>query len=749
MSEMSDGPRLGRYTDLGLIGHGAMAEVRRVWDPNLQRSVAMKIGFFEVVANDEDLARFRDEARATAQLQHPSVVSVHDMGELADGRPFFTMKEIVGRTLAELVDEAHHAPPDAPPSTWTVRRLLDACLQACQAVAYAHVRGVIHRDLKPKNIMVGEYGEVLVVDWGLAKVVGEAEPERRLKQQDREADLYQTQDGTVMGTPMYMAPEQAEGRLGDVGPRSDVFSLGAVLFHVLTGSGPYKARNLGDLLIRVMSGQVEPLVGPSPIPEDLADICRSAMAREPAQRPANAGELAARLSRWLEGETRRERAAGLIASAEAARPRISALRAAAESARAEAARIALPPGAPLDQRQQSWRIEDEAERLDREAELEQVRQVQALRGALELADLPAAREQLAAWYRSEAEAAALRRDHRAEAAALAQLAAYDQGQHAGWIAGLGTITLRTEPPAEATLYRYELRDRRLTPTLERALGRTPIVALALPAGSYLITLRAEGLPELRYPVHLRREQRWTGAPPGEEPRPIRLPSRLAPDEIAVLAGPCWIGGDPSAPRALARAEVWVPSFVMAREPVTNAAYMAYINDLAMRGLAEEAMRGSPAGGASQPYLWAPTLPVHAISAASAEAYAAWLAERTGLPWRLPTEIEREKASRGVDGRYFPWGDFFDPDFCNMVDTPRRAPGPELAGARPLDESPYGALGLAGDLREWCADAVEGGARVTRGGSWMDAADQCRCAARALARGSEREPRTGFRLVRSL
>ncbi|MFT3765091.1 MAG: serine/threonine-protein kinase [Minicystis sp.] len=175
-----EAPRLpGRYEDLGPIAGGSFGEVRRVRDTLLDRVVAMKLLHAEHAARSHVRRRFLVEAQITAQLQHPGIVAVYDRGELPDGRIWYTMKEVRGRTLGAVIDDLHAAGTAeafvTTPSGWTFRRVVDAFARIAQAIAYAHSRGLVHRDLKPENLMVGEFGEVLVMDWGLARRIGEAE----------------------------------------------------------------------------------------------------------------------------------------------------------------------------------------------------------------------------------------------------------------------------------------------------------------------------------------------------------------------------------------------------------------------------------------------------------------------------------------------------------------------------------------------------------------------------------------------
>jgi len=283
------GDRRGRYLDKDALGAGGMAEVRRVADPTLARDMAMKIIGAELADDEVARSRFLQEAQITAQLQHPGIPAVHEVGTLPDGRAYYTMTEVRGSTLQEILSG------DAPKSR---RNLLELLLAASEAVAYAHERGVIHRDLKPANLMAGEFGETLVLDWGLARVIGEGDT---AVHSDRAGSALATRDGLVAGTPAYMAPEQARGETDAFGPWTDVYALGAVLHHILTGRPPYLGESAADILESVRHGPPDP---PSDAPPDLAALCTRAMARDPAERFGDAGAFGRALGAWLDATRR-------------------------------------------------------------------------------------------------------------------------------------------------------------------------------------------------------------------------------------------------------------------------------------------------------------------------------------------------------------------------------------------------------------------------------------------------------------
>jgi serine/threonine protein kinase len=292
-------PAAGRYVLSEEIARGGMGEIYRAADTSLGREVAVK-ALQERYASDSRAARrFADEARITGQLQHPGVPPVHDLGALPDGRPFLAMKLIRGATLDRLLE-------DRPDPAADRGRFVAVFEQVCQAVGYAHAHGVVHRDLKPANVMVGAFGEVQVMDWGLAKVLAgrqgarpEADPEATAAGTEvrplRDSEDLLTQAGSVLGTPAYMPPEQALGAVHEIDRRSDVFGLGGILAAVLTGRPPFVGETAETTRVMAARGEVghcfTRLEGCGADP-GLAALAKRCLAPRREDRPADAGEVA-------------------------------------------------------------------------------------------------------------------------------------------------------------------------------------------------------------------------------------------------------------------------------------------------------------------------------------------------------------------------------------------------------------------------------------------------------------------------
>ena len=284
---------------------GGLGEVFLAVDAELDREVALKELQAYHAHDAESQSRFVREAKITGRLEHPGIVPVYGLGRHADGRPYYAMRFIEGETLKRAIERfhgVHGGPRDSGERELAFRRLLRSFIDACNAVAYAHSRGVVHRDLKPENIMLGRFGETLVVDWGVAKLIAEtaSEPADSPRIDAPGDELSLTRPGSAIGTPQYMSPEQASGDLMRVLEASDVYGLGATLYCLLVGHGPFPSGDLADVLQRVSRG-----VFPAPrrlrrsIDAKLEAICLKAMAVKPENRHATPLELAGEIEVWL------------------------------------------------------------------------------------------------------------------------------------------------------------------------------------------------------------------------------------------------------------------------------------------------------------------------------------------------------------------------------------------------------------------------------------------------------------------
>jgi serine/threonine protein kinase len=323
------------------LASGGMGAVLEVEEATTLRPVALKVMHPNAMQSEDARRRFMLEAQVMARLEHPNIVPMHVLKKDAEGKPFYTMKKVVGRDLQQILAAIRKGQQQTA-ADFPLARLLQVFQKICDAIGYAHSKGVVHRDLKPANVMVGEFGEVLVMDWGLAKIIGQDEVEPSIEDStDLSAELSESQlansdlldvgagltmDGALMGTPQYMAPEQAEGRVNEIDGRTDVWALGGILYSILTLHPPVTGKSLEELLSKVRTGEiVSPTVFNSSrtvgkkiqidpnfkllhcpsrkVPSALAAIVQQAMQLDPDNRYPTAEDLRADVEAWQNGFT--------------------------------------------------------------------------------------------------------------------------------------------------------------------------------------------------------------------------------------------------------------------------------------------------------------------------------------------------------------------------------------------------------------------------------------------------------------
>ncbi len=747
-----------RYKVQGILGKGGMGEVLRVFDTKFERSLAMKIIHSSLVSSPLILQLFIKEAKSTGLLQHPGTVPVHDFGTLSDGRLYFTMQEIQGITLKEAIQHAHEfgTPSDwgAVHKDWSIHRLLGAFERICETMAYAHDMGLMHRDIKPSNFMLGKHGEVLVMDWGIAKVLPHGES------YFPNANTLRPNLGSVVGTPDYIAPEQARGESDQVNAKSDVFSLGCVLYEIIAG---HSLRNTDVQDISELKHILNTDCPDLPVhDETLQDIYYRCVALDPIERYNSASELYQDLSAWLDGESKRQRALAWVAEAKQHHQQVVLLQREINQIETQIQyqKDQIQKWSPLADKQRLWDLEDTHARLQQEADLAEMNSIEGLHSALNHApDLQEAHQVLARIYHTQHQRAELQLNQRQAHLTLELMRLHDRGEFSTYLSGQGTVLFQNLTSAEWRLFKLVDQHRRLQP-IEMGIPQT---SMTLDIGSYALQHTRE---PLTIPFTITRSHPTIT---------VQIPStpNLHDGECWIPSGNCWIGSitEPNHPYR----NVAVDSFIIQQHPVTNRQYIQFLESLVQTKGLEHALQHVPRTNAisnkdaqilytwnedterftlepdPQGDCWDPDWPVIMVSGKDAIAYANWWSEQTGVQWRLPTTIEWEKAARGVDGRNLPWGNYFEPTWsCVRGSTKGRTlPARVDDEIYPEDCSIYGVRGLAGNVQDFCIDPNDPENIVCKGGAWAHHPEFIHMAIERQFSLNIRLEVAGFRLVRSV
>ncbi|MHC4955990.1 MAG: protein kinase domain-containing protein [Planctomycetota bacterium] len=748
------------------IGRGGMGEVFLATDRDLRRQVAMKLLRKRAAGGRIPFLHFMAEAQATSQLEHPGIPPVHDIGVTDEGRPWFTMKLVRGRTLREVLHDLLLKRREVQ-EQYNLHRLVSILERVAETLQFAHERGVIHRDIKPENIMLGDYGEVHLMDWGLARVESTSAEYEQVETARTESGL-ETRYGEIMGTPAYMSPEQSAGEPVDA--RTDLYALGCVLYEVLTLQPAFDPAD-NAVLLKVSEGQFEDVATRNPkrpVPEALASICRLAMQRDRDERRATAADFREALRAWLDGRSERERRHKESEELAGAGKKVASRCVALRDEIAETEGLAESEAANYEPHQS---IAEKRPLIEAQKKIEQLKvdlalafaEAQKLLGAalLQDEDNAGAKADLVWLWKARLADAELRRHKAHIAYAKAMIERY-AGEP---VVDEGQLFLESNPPAEVTIARYEEVDGVLTPTDEQSLGNTP-VDVTLPAGSYLCVLKARGFRDTRYPVMIERARKWSGAVN------LKADEQIGEEFVHVAAGPFLYGeGERAKTKRL-------KDFAIQRYPVTFEEYLEFLDTLDE----DAAEARKPQTQADGPFVerdesgkwrvleglvqgpareWSLEqygegfelrCPVTGISYDDAVAYCLWKTATTGMEWRIPTEEEREKAARGVDGRQFAWGDLMDASLGKCRDSRAVNAQPEPVGAFPTAESVYGMGDASGGVWDWTSsweDERRRETRVLRGGSWRFLPTYLKCADRNSYLPQGRNAVVGIRCARTL
>jgi eukaryotic-like serine/threonine-protein kinase len=765
---LSDDRDLTRFGEVRTIGMGGIGSVMSGHDDTLAREVAIKILRPAYRNRKPHLERFIREARATAQIAHPNIVPVHEMGVFDDVGPFFTMKRVEGETLKHVLRMLELGIPEYRQS-YSLHHLLEIYISACNGVAYAHSRGIVHRDLKPANIMLGGYGEVMVMDWGLVKFIG---PTSMTKTQTNMVEFKDelkgiaattTIDGSISGTPAFMSPEQALGNMSTIDERTDLYSLGAILYCILTHRrSPYDNHlPLEDVLQRVVDGDFLTPRKRNPklkIPKELNAICLKAMSFLREDRYASVRDLIQDVRHYLEGipvsaypeplisvAFKRIKRYPLIPLTAAvslftlsvaygamhfsrefhfknymqtisdniANGNLIVKHAKSVMRKLEEKRAANPSKNKSDRELQ---LEEELARFKAEFNNNYDAAMELLIKTEETGlkrDIVA--KKIAEIYNKRIDFSIRAKDYVSTKRMLFEIRmknfdAYSKVLGHNQVmfrkinqirSGKTSFLVNTQPvPASFQIQPVSPGLKPLKQKLFHSGNRVEKV----PTGSYLLLVKAVGYPMVKYPIKLE--------PANEYSLNIFLPERIPDETVYIPAGPFTMGSRES--MAFRKHIRDLPGFFIKKYEITFTEYLEFWKSLKDPVLKEQYMSKFATSRSDHELLaWnkdgvlrknlSSRHPVTGITREGAEAYCRWISKKINLPCQLPTAAEWEKAARGTDGRKYVWGnDYKSENALTLENRKYKKIYPVTAppGSFPKDVSIYGVCDMGGNVREY-------------------------------------------------
>lgn len=748
------------------IARGGMGKVVNALDKNLERPVAVKLLLNEQRTSAWQ-SRFIQEAQVTGQLQHPSIIPVYDLGMTSQGQLYFSMKKVEGITLQDVFKGLRSEDPGTM-VRFTRSKLIQTFQMVCMAVAYAHSRSVIHRDIKPSNIMIGEFGEVFLMDWGLAKILEKApeEGQTRVRSLREEQGRMTTRQGEAIGTPGYMAPELALGQLHLVGEQSDVYALGAILYEILTLRRPYAGKDVRTIVQRMLRTPVIPASQRTPgrdIPDQLEQITGRCLERDISLRFRSVMDLYRELQGFVENHLgARSRSNSMVHQLDPTfeeywetRRQIEVLR-----LRILATDEAITPWSRLESKKEVWQQQRDLERLERTLDQLFISVIQGSERKLNKpGDTRNVVNEIGRALKSEL-------DLPSSSTRVLESERFIRNfkRWPNLELGATRLVIRTNRPnVSVELAQCEEIDGLSKVKAWQSKGDAPVIVEKVLPGSYLVRLQ---------------DQRLSYIAPLKIPRigdvtldvPLSKLNGLPDGFVPILSVCATLGGDAQAFWSHSQQVHSPDSFGLSRYPVTFGEYLEFLNALAGDDL-NQALERCPRTDSrrlitnvdgvfnlpqhspfKQP--WNALWPVFGISWHDAHAFCVWRANRDNLPIRLPTSIEWEIAGRGTDERIFPWGNIWEPTFCNNALENPGAPTLKPVGSHPTDMSPFGVIDMAGGVAEWTKDLqtnedVESTIAVCRGGSWSRTDRDARLASRHPMFPDAVSRRIGFRLAITL